>query len=102
MPIYLDTVYKDVPLEKRICIACGERIIRNCALLDGQLIHFGCFKKTKALPTYRCQNCYSFLTKANLNRVDFGDGSKPQLSCSNCGSQDIKHIDRWWAEKHLR
>jgi ribosomal protein S27AE len=102
MPISLDNVYKEVPLEKRICVHCGLKIQRNVFILDGKLYHFGCFKKSKALPTYRCQNCYGFLTKAGLNKIDFGDGSKPQLSCSNCGSSDIKHIDRWWAEKNLR
>lgn len=90
----LDRVYREIPLEERVCEGCGEPIQRNVAMLDGKLYHWGCLKRSKAKPTHLCLDCWSYLTGKGLTKVDWGDGSSTK-ACGNCGSTNLKRLRRW-------
>lgn len=92
-PLVLQEIYKQIPKENRICEACGKEIQRNVFLLDGKLYHWGCLKTTKAKPTHRCMDCWSFLTPKGIVRTDFGDGY-PTQTCGNCGSENLRKLRR--------
>ena len=93
--IRLSQIYKSIPLSERVCggkhpqedVGCGKPILRNAALLDGVLMHYGCLKKSCLEPTHMCNNCGSFLTPKKIVTVLFrGDNFK---SCGLCGNSDI-------------
>jgi hypothetical protein len=95
--INLNRVYKSIPLSERICgrdgmffqegVGCRKPILRNAALIDGVLMHYGCFKKSYFEPTHMCNGCGSFLSPKKIVTVDFrGEKFK---SCGVCGSTDI-------------
>jgi hypothetical protein len=78
-----------------LCAYCGEPILRNLARLNGATAwHYGCLKRSHAKPTHLCLNCFSYLTKAQLVRTYFEDGTS-EASCGNCGSPEIKPLTRW-------
>ena len=96
--IYLSQVYKAVPLSERICGGeyylqdggCGKPILRNAALLDGVLMHFGCLKKRSVQPTHMCNNCGSFLTPKKI--VTMNVSGEKIKSCRLCGSSDVTRL----------
>lgn len=96
----LDKVYENIPLSDRICEGCGSEIQRNVAMLNGKLYHWGCLKKTKACPTHRCLDCWSFLTNSGMTKVGFGD--ETLRGCGNCGSTHLRKVDKWYREKYLQ
>jgi len=98
----LDQIYQRIPLAERICKGCGQPIQRNVIIFNGELYHWGCLKKTRALPTHRCQDCFGFMNAAGMVKVNFGNSPSYQRACGNCGSPHLRKIDRWWAEKYLQ
>ena len=88
--------YKQVSMEDRTCEGCGKPIIRNLAIIDGRLYHYGCMKQTKAKPTHFCLECFSYLTAKGIVKTDF-DG-ETQRSCGNCGNPNLRRLRRWRKE----
>jgi len=95
--IRLSQIYKKVPLSERLCgklgnffqenVGCRKPVVRNAILIDGVIMHYGCFKKSYFEPTHMCNGCGSFLTPKKIVTVLFrGENFK---SCGLCGSSDI-------------
>jgi len=86
-------VYKSVPVDKRICEGCGEPIIRNLAVFDGELYHYGCLKRTKAKPTHLCLNCFAYLSGKGISSVTVGGVT--MKCCKMCEGSHLKPLRRW-------
>jgi hypothetical protein len=95
--IRLSQIYESIPLSERLCgklgnffqenVGCRKPVVRNAILIDGVIMHYGCFKKSYFEPTHMCNNCGSFLTPKKIVTVLFrGENFK---SCGLCGSSDI-------------
>lgn len=89
----VNQLYKQIPLENRLCEGCGNPIQRNITIFNGKLFHYGCFKQSKAKPTHLCLDCFSYLTGKGISKVDF-DGIR-QKACGNCGSTNLRFLKRW-------
>lgn len=89
----LNQLYKKIPVEQRICEGCGESILRNIAVFDGELYHYGCLKRTKAKPTHQCIECFAYLSGKGISNVTV-DGYTMK-HCKQCGSPNLKPLRRW-------
>lgn len=92
----INRLYRQIPVEDRLCEGCGEPIQRNIATLDGKIYHYGCLKQTKAKPTHQCLNCFSYLTGKGINKVEINNIE--QKACGNCGSFNLRFLRQWTKE----
>ena len=93
----INVIYRRIPLSERLCgkyggfpregVGCGKPVVRNAALLDGIVMHYGCVKKACFQPTHLCNGCGSFLSPAKIVTTIFR-GEKIK-GCGLCGTTDI-------------
>jgi len=91
--VALRYLYRKIPTEKRICKGCGNPILRNIALLEGEMFHYGCLMKGEA-EHYECLDCYSRIAGADVVKTAFEPGLPPIRCCPSCGSTNLKPIRR--------
>jgi len=80
------------PSSQRICYACDQPILRNIALYDGELYHYGCLKEEEA-KSFRCPECFSTLSGLETRWTEV-DGIRTR-ACGNCGNPDLTNV---WEE----
>lgn len=85
-------LYRKYAPEERICPGCRKPIIRNIAVHEGELWHYGCLQEAKQWK-YRCLNCHRVLRK--LDVAESQVMGVPLLSCRFCGSTGVQPLYSW-------
>lgn len=78
-------------MTERICEGCGFPIIRNLAMYDQGLYHYGCLKRTHGKPDYQCLDCLAYWSRGRLARIEYAD-DEPDFCCPECGCGDLRHL----------
>lgn len=95
----ITVLYRQIPPERRLCHICGNQVLRNIDLLNGQICHHGCINKVGVKPTHRCLNCYTLLTADNITRTNFETGTPDIKTCGECGSSNLQPLTNWEKEE---
>jgi len=84
-------LYRTLAPEERICPSCGKPILRNIAVYEGDLWHYGCLQEAKRVK-WRCRSCYAQLSTLQTIRATVGD--QVIRACTRCGGQ-VEPLYTW-------
>ena len=75
-------VYRKFAAKQRICTGCGRIILRNIAVYQGELWHYGCLMEAQK-KKYRCIQCGAYLSTLETSQITVGGDSA--RACGVCG-----------------
>jgi ribosomal protein L32 len=89
-------IYRETSPETRLCVACGEPILRNLYIdKDGNLYHYGCYASERK-KRFKCTECLGECNGLEAPR-DWNQPRAPR-TCPHCGSiGTLKNL--WWWKK---
>jgi len=89
--------YVTIPVENRICIVCGEPILRNLYVdKDSNLYHYGCYASEKE-KRFKCTECSGECNGLEAPR-DWSQPGAPR-TCPHCGSIGTLKNLWWWRSR---